>query len=781
MSVSEGGKFVGRAVPRLEDRRFLTGSGIFVDDVRFDGMLHAAVARSPHAHARIVRIHTTSVRSLPDVVDVVTAADIADYACEIPIRLGPLPGFERFLQRPLAADVARYVGEPVAMVIAKSRQAAEDALDRLVVEYAPLEPVVDIAQALSGRSIIHDVAGTNIASGYRVTHGRDIDAAFVSADYRRKETFRCHRQTAVPMETRGLVAIFDPAAEPYKLRVWGSAKVTYFNRQILSNLLRFPKEEIEFVEVDVGGGFGARGEFYPEDFLIPFAAIRHSRPVKWIEDRREHLMATNHSREVECDLEIALKRDGAIVALRGWIRTDMGAYIRTNGGVVPSKAAQFVPGPYRIPSLAFEIQALITNKTPVGTFRGPGMFEGNFFRERLLDLAAADLGLTPVEIRMRNLIGPSEMPYQAPQLVPHEPSDAYDSGDFPAAFRRAIDGIGYAEILRRNAEGGQIRHGVGFCCFVESTGAGPSESARIVLGTDGRVALSVGISASGQGHETILAQIAADELGLAPEQISVAHGTTSLLEHSFGTFHSRGAIMAGSATLLVARKLRDRLLSIAARRLNLGGDEIELRAGAVHRRNGNGQDGELMSLAALAAAARELDPAGGASKDGVEEIAKFEQKTKTYAYGTHIAHVAVDIETGKVDVVRYLVVEDIGRSLNPLITHGQAIGGAVQGISSVFLDEIVYGPDGQLLTGNLADYLVATSMDFPRVEAISLDFAPSALNPLGIKGAGEGGIVATGGALANAVAHALAQLGVKVTALPLNPSNIRRLLCDAGH
>jgi aerobic carbon-monoxide dehydrogenase large subunit len=775
------GKFVGQAVPRIEDARFLTGRGVFIDDLNFEGTAHAIMVRSTHAHARIVRIHSKDIRMLPGVVDVFTAEDIAEYSCEIPIRLGPLPGFQRFLQRPLASSVVRYVGEPLAVIVAESRQLAEDALELFSVEYEALDPVTDIAQALADRSIVHDSAGTNLATNYHVADGGDIDAAFAAAEYTRKETFRCHRQTATPLETRGLLAVYEQHAQSPRLRVWGASKVTYFNRQILSNMLRLPKEAVELIEVDVGGGFGARGEFYPEDFLVPFAAMRLGRPVKWIEDRREHFMATNHSREGECDLEIAMKRDGTILGLRGWIRTDMGAYIRTNGGVVPSKAAQFIPGPYRIPSLFFEVKALITNKTPIGTFRGPGLFEGNFYRERLIDLAAADLGLTPVEIRLRNLILTSEMPYQAPKLVPHEPSDAYDSGDFTVAFQRALDEIGYESVLAKAAEGGNIRHGIGLCCFVESTGAGPYEFARVTLADDGQVTVIVGISASGQGHETVFAQVAADELGMSPQDIAVAHGTTGLVEHSFGTFHSRGAVMAGSAVLLAARQMRERMVAVAARRLNVGTDEIELRDGAVHRCLSDGREAAVMSLKALAAAAREMEPGGESSLVALEETAKFEQKTKTFAYGTHVAHVAVDIETGKVEVVRYIVVEDIGRSINPLITHGQVIGGAVQGIGSVFLDEIVYDADGQLLTGSFADYLVATSTEFPNIEAISLDLAPSTLNPLGVKGAGEGGIVATGGAIANAISHALAPLGVQITALPLNPNNIRRLLRGAGH
>jgi carbon-monoxide dehydrogenase large subunit len=772
-------RLVGAPVPRLEDGRFLTGTATFIDDLRLAGMTYAVVVRSPHAHARVLAIDAGAARAIPGIVDVVTAADIADHACDIPIRLGPLPGFHRFLQRPLASDTVRFVGEPVAVIIAEDRLTAEDAAQRLPVEYRILQPVTTVAEALAEISIIHDKAGTNLATSYLVTHGGDVEAAFAAAAYTRREVLQVHRQTALPMECRGLLAAYDPQAEPYRLRMWGATKVTHFNRRALADLLRLPLQSIELIEVDVGGSFGARGELYPEDFLIPFAAMRLRRPVKWIEDRREHLMATNHSRDVECELEMAFAEDGAILGLRGRIRADLGAYVRTNGGVVPSKTAQFLPGPYRIPSIALQVEALITNKTPVGTLRGPGLFEGNFFRERMLDLAAADLGLSPVDIRLRNMIRPAEMPYPAPQLVPHEPADTYDSGDFPAALRRALDEIGYADLVRRPALTGPVRHGVGLCSFVESTGAGPAETARLMLEDDGRVKVHVGISAAGQGHETVLAQIAADELGAPLDSIMVLHGTTSLVEHGFGTYHSRAAVMGGSAVLLAARKLRHRIMSVAGRRLNLGSTDLDLRGGAVVRREHDGAAAVLLPFSAVAAAAREMsdEPMDGAA---LEETARFEQTSKTFAYGAHVAHVAVDIETGRVEVLRYVVVEDIGRSINPLITHGQVIGGAVQGLGSVLLDEIVYDRQGQLLTVNLADYLLATSTELPNVEVISMDLARSTLNPLGIKGAGEGGIVATGAALANAVANALSPLGVKITRLPLNPSRLWQQLDAAG-
>ncbi|MGE3933570.1 MAG: xanthine dehydrogenase family protein molybdopterin-binding subunit, partial [Rhodospirillaceae bacterium] len=410
MSVPHGTDegFVGRALRRTEDARFLTGRARFVDDVTPPGALHLAILRSPHAHARVRGVDLAAARAMAGVADAFAFADIAAYAKPIPVRLAPLPGVERFQQRPLADDVVRYAGEPVAVVVADDRYRAEDALAAIAVDYDVLPPVVTVAAALDGATLINDAAGDNVGFRYAVGRG-DADAAFARADYTRRARFHAHRHAAVPLETRGLAASFDRAAG--RLTVWGGTKVNFFNRAALAVFLDMAEDRIEIVEPDVGGGFGGRGEFYPEDLLVPVAAIRAGRPVKWIEDRREHLLAANHSREVDCDLEIATTRDGTILALRATIRADMGAYTRTNGGVVPAKAGQFVPGPYRIADYACTVEAVMTNKTPVGTYRGPGRYEANFFRERLFDIAAAELGIDRVAFRMKNLLTAADVPY----------------------------------------------------------------------------------------------------------------------------------------------------------------------------------------------------------------------------------------------------------------------------------------------------------------------------------------------------------------------------------
>lgn len=731
-----GAPFVGQSLPRREDTRFLTGTGRYVDDLKRPGMLHAALVRSPMAHARILRIDAAAARALPGVAGVFTAADLGGAVPKVPLWITPLPGFDRFLQPVIAADVVRFVGEPVAIVIAADRYVAEDAADLVEVEYEGLDAVTDVTASVEGKVLPHPQNGSNLASHYTIACG-DPDAAFAKAAYRRKERMRIHRHSAVPLETRGLVAEWDAGART--MRVWGASKLLFRARQILSGMLDLPEERVEMLEVDVGGGFGVRGEFYPEDFLVPWAARRLGRPVKWIEDRREHLMASNHSRQMECELEIAIDGEGLITGLRGRLFVDMGAYIRPNGGVGPGKVPQFLAGPYRIRNSAYEFHACITNKTPLGSYRGPGRYEANYFRERLMDLAAADLGLDPAAFRMRNLIRPEDMPWDAGALVPGLPRTVFDPANYPRVMQRALDAFKYAERVGAAAADGRL-HGVGLGCFVESTGGGPSEGARIVVAPAGRLSLYIGISAMGQGHETTMAQVLADAMGVAPDAIDVHHGSTTYLEKGWGTYHSRGAVMGGSATLLAARKLRE---------------TIEAESGKPYQ------------------------PSDLPGHEGLQAGAVYSSSELTYTFGVQLAHVAVDPETARVEVLKFFTVEDVGRMIHPEIVHGQSIGAAVQGLGGTFLDEFAYDDAGQLLTGSFADYLLPTATDFPNVEGLSLEDSPALSNPLGAKGAGEGGIAATGAALSNAVDAALRPLGVKLLDLPLSPNNLARWIREA--
>ncbi|MFN0299579.1 MAG: xanthine dehydrogenase family protein molybdopterin-binding subunit [Burkholderiales bacterium] len=769
--VREGAPYVGQSIRRTEDERFLTGRAQYVGDFKLDGLLHAVIVRSPHAHARLLGIDRAKVMACPGVKAFFTYEDIAAYGAIIPVRLAPLAGVDRFLQEPLARDRVRYVGEPIGVIVAANRYLAEDALDAVEAEYEILEPVVNVEQALADESVLHPAPGTNTANRYVVSKG-DADGAFAEAHYTRRELFRSHRHSAVMLETRGLVAAFDPTAN--KLTVWGATKVPFFNRRALAKMLKLQEHTIEMIELDVGGAFGVRGEFYPEDFLVPFAAMKLGAPVKWIEDRREHFLSSNHSREMECELEVAFAKDGTLLAMRGRIFGDLGAYIRTAGGVGNAKAAQFLPGPYRLENFSCEVVSLLTNKTPVGTYRAPGRYEANFFRERMFDLAAADLGMTPVDIRLRNLIAESEMPYSIGRICPYEGDNEYDTGDYASAFRRALEAIDYDTIARQS--GKQIDgkyHGVGLCAFVESSGAGPSESARIVIRGSNLVEVFTGCTSMGQGHETVFAQIAADELSMPFETIKVFHGSTTFVDNGFGTYHSRAIVMGGSAIKVAAEKLIRRLIALAAERAGLDASLLLYRAGQVRRREGNEL---ILTFDELVALARQGDTKAAAAS---VVNASFEVTKRTYTYGTHVAHVAVDPETGGVDVLRYVGVEDVGRAINPLLVDAQAIGGTVQGLGGTLLEEFIYDQHGQLVTGTLADYLLPTSCDFPRVESITLEEAPSKLNPLGVKGAGEGAIGCVGAAIGNAVSAALATLGVNVTRLPLSPNNLAKLIREA--
>jgi carbon-monoxide dehydrogenase large subunit len=750
--------YVGQEIERTEDFRFLTGRGTFVDDYEPAGLLHAAILRSAVPHGRIAGIDAAAALRMPGVYAVICARDIGPTIPRIPIRLAPIAGLEKYLQPVIAVDKVRYVGEPLAVIVADSRALAEDAAAKIAVTIEPLSPLSDWRTAETDATLLFEENGTNVATRYTVGFG-DTDAAFAGADYTRREFFRAHRHTAVPMETRGVVAEWDAAAG--RLIVNGATKVTFFNRRALAAMMQMPESAIDLMELDVGGGFGVRGEFYPEDFLIPFAARKLGRPIKWIEDRLEHMQATNHSREIDCELEIACRRDGTIIGLRGKIFGDMGAYTRTNSGVVPAKAAQFLHGPYRIPTIKIEVSAFMTSKTPVGTYRAPGRFESNFFRERLIDMAARDLRLDPVAIRRKNLVAVGEMPYSIGRLVPYEAETAYDSGDYQAALDKCLEAFGWEE--KAKLQGRLIDgryHGVGVACFVESGGAGPRENVRMTLERDGHIAVAVGSSVLGQGLETVFAQIAADAMSLPMETFRVSHGSTTIVDEGFGTYHSRAVVMGGSAVLDGSKNLLAAIRTAAAGQLRCSEGDVTLEDGVAR-----GPGKSTLSFAQIA------DAAGPLSVNGT-----FANTKRTYSYGAHAAHVAVDARVGHVEILDYVAVEDVGRAINPALVHGQTFGAVVQGLGGVFLDHIIYDADAQLLNASLADYLLPTASDFPNVRGVTMELHRSPSNPLGAKGAGEGGMVAVAATAGNAVAAALTAFNAEPKELPLSPPRLWRLI-----
>jgi carbon-monoxide dehydrogenase large subunit len=752
--------FVGSPIERIEDLRFLRGRGQYVDDLSAPGLLHAVVVRSSVAHGRIRRIDSTAALARPGVHAVITAAEIANIPT-IPLRQEQLEIFRPFEQPVIAVGKVRYVGEPVAVVVADAAAAAEDAAEAIAIDIEELPVVGDCGAAETGGAILFETA-SNLAGRLTAVKG-DADAAFSTAPYTRREQFKVQRHTALPMEPRGLVAEWHDG----RLTLFGAAKVPFPNRRILAQQLGLRDDAIRMVENDVGGGFGVRGEFYPEDFLIPFAARLVGRPVKWIEDRREHLIATNHARDVSCTLEIACNRDGAILALRGHAKADVGAYLRTNGATGARNTVQILSGPYRVPHIHMQVSLHLTNKTPVGTYRGPGRFEADFFRERLFDMAAGDLGIDRVAFRRRNLIAESEMPYALAKVVELDLDTATDSGDYRRTFERCLAEIDWASKapLQGKAIDGRL-HGTAIGCYFEGGASGPREHARLVLESDGTVSVHVGSSANGQGLETAFAQIAADALEMPMGRIrGVFHGSTDLLPQGFGTYSSRSIVMGGSAILAAAAKLREMVRNAAAQRLGCESGDIEIVDGEA--RVGAGASGsKFLPLSEIA-------------KDGIVADGTYASPHRTYSYGAHAAHVAVDPATGHVEVLDYVAVEDVGRIINPAMLHGQAIGAIVQGLGGVFLEHLVYDAYGQLLTGSLADYLMPSANDFSVVRAIALEEKPAPHNPLGAKGAGEGGIIPVGGVIANAVAAALRPLGVEPRELPLSPSKVWEMIARA--
>ncbi len=748
---------VGKPIERIEDLRLVRGRGTFSDDVRAPGQLHAVILRSPIANGRIRSIDVTPALAIDGVHSVIMASDVGTPVPRVPVRLFPLPELEPFEAPVIAEERVRFVGEPIAVVLATSAAVAEDGRDAIVIEIDELPAVSDLGPALAGAALVFEAHASNIAIAYTSAVG-DAEAAFGTADYTRRETFHVHRHAAVPMEPRALLAEWDTVAR--RMIVKGAAKAPFATRRILAELMDLPETSIDMIELDVGGGFGARGEFYPEDYLIPFAARHTGTPVKWTEDRRDHLMTSNHSRDVTCELEIATDKDGKFLALRATATSDVGAYLRPAGLIAPRNVAMFMAGPYHLQNYHVTSNVLLSNKTPSGTYRGPGRFEVDFFRERLIDMVAGDLGIDRIELRRRNLVPPDAMPYTLPSIVPSPSASALDSGNYQITLDRCLEEFCWRDKVAsqgRLIDG--VYHGVSAGCFVEGGAAGPKETARLALASDGTIALSVGSAAVGQGLATVCLQIAADALEVPMDRLTVQHGSTTLLDEGFGAYHSRSVVMGGSAILDAASKLREAIKQAAGRYLNCPPEEV-----VVENETARGPSGRAISWSALAPL----------SADGA-----FLNSRHTYSYGAHAAHVTVDPGTGAVRVLDYVAVEDVGRIINPLTLHGQAIGGIVQGLGGTLLEHLVYDSNGQFLTASFADYLMPLASDFPRIHGVSLEMYPSPINPLGAKGAGEGGTIPVGGVIANAVASALSSLGVQPTSLPLSPPRVWQLIADA--
>jgi len=787
MNSARQAPFVGRSLPRREDRRLLTGRGQFVADLDLPHMLHAAFVRSPLAHARIRSVDLSRAGAAPGVALVMSGADLARLLPPVPDTQVSLPrkwmnqirhNFINPQQPLLAHDKVRHVGEAVAVVLAESRNAAEDAALLVSLDLEPLPAVVDPEAALAlGAPIIHDRFASNLIGAFTIGKG-NADTVLAGAPHRLSRRFHHHRYGALPMECRGVVAEHDRRTD--SVTIWSSTQVVHWVRREAASVLRLPEARVRCVALDVGGGFGVKGHVYPEDLLIPFLARRCSRPVQWIEDRREHLICSCHSRDQTHDVEIGFDSDGRILALRDDFIVDCGAWNPIGVGVVYNTAVHLT-GPYKIDNLAISARVAATNKVPNAPYRGAGRPEAALAMERAVDLVAGALGLEPAEVRLRNMIGPDEMPYH--MGIPYRDGEpiVYDSGDYKAALRDALDGIGgiaaFRERQRAAREAGRYI-GLGIGCYVEGTGVGPFESATVRIDPSGKVYVSSGACPQGQGMETIFAQVVADAWSVDPADVVTTFADTSAIAIGFGTIASRSTVTLSAAIAGASERLRTKVFAIGANLLECAASDLELRRGGVGIL---GVPGAEVSLAAVAQAARPGWDNGRPQglEAGLEETYYYEPPTVTWTYAVHVALVEVDIELGRVSLDKYVVAHDCGVVVNPMLVEGQIVGGAAQGIGGGLLEEFSYDADGQLLAGSLADYIMPTACEIPSMALIHRH-SPSPLNPLGVKGVGEGGAIAPPVAIANAVADALAPFKAEFNRLPLKPERISEAVRSAA-
>lgn len=770
-------KYFGQRIKRTEDPRLLTGQALFVDDVHLPGMLHAAFVRSHHAHGRIKRIDYQAALQRPGVVAVFTAESLGDYWKPGPL-LVPPPPIERLTFNPrthvpLARDKVRHVGEPIALVIATDRYVAEDAVEDVWVEIEPLDAVVDLERALQpGSVLIHEDLGSNVAA--RVVQERgDYQAARSRADVVLRRRLHYDRGTAAALENRGLVASWDAKAQ--HMTVWDTTQAPVMIRNGLAAMLGLPGSHIRVIAPFIGGGFGPKVMmFYPEEVLIPWAARKLNRPVKWIEDRQENFFATTQERGQIHDAEIALTRDGVLLGVKDWFLHDTGAY-NPYGLTVPINSQCTLLGCYRIPSYSSEFTVLFTNKPMVTPFRGAGRQHGVFVIERLLDIAARELGLDRVDIRRRNLVPPDSFPYRNEIIFQDFIPLVYDSGNYVAGLDKAAALIDYERFVRHEqprlrAQGKHV--GIGLVTYVEGTGIGPYEGARITVENSGRVSVATGVGTQGQGHYTSFAQIIADVLGVDVRDIELVTGDTSEFHWGAGTFASRGAVVAGNACHAAALKVRAKILKLAALRLQVEESALELAEG---RARLVAQPEIGISLGELAALANPLRGAVDADAEpGLEATAYFGPESGTTASGAHAMIVEVDIETLSVTIQKYVAVHDSGPAINPQIVEGQVRGGVAQGIGNAFYEKLHWNEQGQLLNATLVDYLLPTATDVPRIEVDHVE-TPSPLNPLGIKGVGEAGAIPVGALFAQAVEDALRDYEIEILEIPLSPNALFEL------
>lgn len=749
--------FVGDSVARLEDPRLLRGAGRFVDDIDLPGQLWMRVVRSTHAHGRVTGIDTSGAEANAGVRLVLTGDDVA-HVEPIPLRL-PFDGLglEQALQPVLAQDRVRYVGEPIALVLAEDPYVAEDAAEAVIVDIEPLDAVVDMLRAPSEQSLWPDSSNELcvLEKGYG-----DIASAFDRAERVVTTEVAIGRHSGVPLETRGLVCDFDAGRD--ELTVWGATLVTHYHRKVLARLLKRSPASIHMRSTDAGGSFGVRGDFFPEDFLVAYGAVLTGRPVKWIEDRAENLTTTNHAREQTHHMRGAFDSEGRLLGLEAEVWHNKGAYIRPTGVIVSELTLGMIPGPYRLPAYASKIHVLTTNKTPVGPYRAPGRYELTVAREQLLDLAAAEFDIDLVEIRRRNLLTAAELPYEPGFQLAGE-SFILDSGDFIGLIDQA--GAKYADWRDEITSANGDHRGVGLAVFMDKSGLGLYETGGVDIDSAGAVRVFIGGASSGQGIETVMAQIAADELGVDPADIQVIHGDSDLVPDGVGSWSSRSTVIGGMAVQTAARLTADKAKRIAADLLEAATGDLILADGLVHVA---GAPAKSVSLGQVAEACGTLEAAQRGEGPGLGAREVHFDERMNYPYGAVVVDASLESESGQVRLNRVWLGCEVGKAVNPKLVEGQVLGGFAQGLGGALLEEFAFDENGQPQAANFMDYLMPTAADLPPIETEILENAPTPTNPLGAKGAGEAGIAGAGGAIAAAVGHALGDLGA-VKALPITP------------
>lgn len=789
-------KYVGQRVKRTEDPRLIKGLAHYVDDIRLPDTLHVSFVRSVYAHARINSIDTSEALQSPGVVAVYTGKDVA--------KLGPvpcasaLPGLKVPDYRVLAQDKVLFVGHPVAVVVATDRYAARDAIDKVMVDYDDLPAVVDVEAAARGGPLVHESFGDNIA--YKLTAGEgDIDAAFSASERVIKQRILHRRLAPIAMEPRGVLARYFPGEE--ELTVWSSTQIPHLLRTQLALMIGIPENKLRVITPEVGGGFGSKLNVYAEEALIGWISMQQGKPVKWIETRRENMQATIHGRGQVGEIEIGCQSDGTLTGLRYNVVADLGAYHQLLTPAIPTLTGLMLSGAYKIPAIQINVTACFTNKMATDAYRGAGRPEATYVVERALDLVALELGIDAAEVRRKNFPAADEFPFHTATGLD------YDSGDYEAALDKAQQIAGYADLRvqqkKARAEGRLI--GIGVSTYVEICALGPSqampaggwESATVRIEPTGKVTVMTGASPHGQGQETSFAQIAADELGVDLNDVTVIHGDTAIVQYGIGTFGSRATAVGGTAVLIALQKLKEKANKIAAHMLQSEATQLafeggrfslhtvqtgaageasepmiplgESPAGALPEPHTNGKSHVTIQDVALAAhIAKDLPPD---TEPGLSATYFYEPKNFTFPFGTHIVAVEIDRETGDLKFLRYVAVDDCGKVINPMLVDGQLHGGIVQSIGQALFEEVVYDDQGQLITGTLMDYAVPRAHQLPWFELDRTE-TPSPVNPLGVKGVGEAGTIGATPAIVGAIVDALAPFGVKHLDMPIKPEVI---------